>query len=99
MVQALREGGIPSDISDTPGTFICNHLLYGILHHIATSGLPIRAGWIHLPHLPSTAALDENIGAPSMSVETAAAGVRIGIRAALEHTEDIQAPILSRLQI
>jgi len=99
MVKAMRQAGIPSDISDTPGTFCCNHLMYGILHHISTTGLPVRAGWIHLPYLPSTAALEVNLGAPSMSVETSSAGVLTGIRAILENSVDIQDAILSRLQI
>ena len=99
MVKAMRNSGIPSDISDAPGTFCCNHLLYGILHRIASNNLPIRAGWIHLPDLPSVAALPENLGAPSMSVETSAAGVEAGLRAALHHLSDIEEPILSRLQI
>lgn len=99
MVQAMRAVGVPSDISDAPGTFCCNHLLYGILHHIAINALAIRAGWIHLPHLPEVAALPENLGAPSMSCETATLGVRAGIQAALKHQFDISEPSLSRLQI
>ena len=99
MVKAMRNAGIPSDISDTPGTLVCNHLMYGVLHHIATGGLPIRAGWIHVPYLPSTAALVENLGAPSMSVETSVAGVKAGIQAILEHRTDIEEPIRSRFQI
>jgi pyroglutamyl-peptidase len=99
MVKSMREAGLPSDISDTPGTFCCNHLMYGTLHHIATTGLQVRAGWIHLPYLPSTAAMEENLGAPSMSVETSAAGVSIGIRAILKNPEDIQDAVLSRFQI
>jgi pyroglutamyl-peptidase len=99
MVKAMRQAGIPSDISDTPGTFCCNHLMYGILHHIATTGLKVRAGWIHLPYLPSTAAMEENLGAPSMSVETSSTGVLTAIRAILENPEDIREAVLSRLQI
>jgi len=99
MVKAMREAGIPSDISDAPGTFCCNHLMYGVLHHIHSNDLPVRAGWIHLPHLPSVAALPENLGAPSMSVETSAKGVEIGLHAVLDNSQDIDEPILSRLQI
>ena len=99
MVKAMRIGGIPADISDTPGTLVCNHLMYGVLHEIAKAGLPIRAGWIHLPHLPLTAALVENLGAPSMSEQTAAAGVKIAIQAIVNHDVDIDEPIISRLQI
>ena len=99
MVKAMRTSGIPADISDVPGTFVCNHLMYGILHHIATAGLNIRAGWIHLPHLPSVAALESHLGAPSMSEESAVAGLTASIEAILEHTEDIHNPILSVWQI
>ncbi|WP_346894766.1 pyroglutamyl-peptidase I [uncultured Roseibium sp.] len=99
MVHAMREGGIPADISDAPGTFCCNHLFYGIMHHIASARLPVRAGWIHLPHLPQIAALPENLGAPSMSAETAAQGVRLALEAIVTHPQDIDTPLASRLQV
>ncbi|SMF24093.1 pyroglutamyl-peptidase I Cysteine peptidase. MEROPS family C15 [Tistlia consotensis] len=99
MVRAMRDAGVPADISDAAGTFCCNHLLYGILHHAAVDGLALRAGWIHLPHLPEVAAREENLGAPSMSLETAAAGVEAGIAAILSHPQDSDDPIVSRLQI
>ncbi len=99
MVQAMRDAGVPADISDTAATFCCNHLMYGILHHIAVENLPIRAGWIHLPGLPEVAARVENIGMPSMSVETAAKGVAAGIAAIRMHPQDISARVASRLQV
>lgn len=99
MVLAMREAGIPADISDAPGTLMCNHLMYGVLHHIEHEEVTVRAGWVHLPALPEVAARDENLGEPSMTVETAAVGLRVGIRAALEHTADIHTPIHSRSQI
>lgn len=99
MVLAMRDAGIPADISDAAGTFVCNHLMYGMLHHIAENELPIRAGWIHLPYLPEVAALQRNLGEPSMSVETAAAGVAVGIEAALQHQVDLDTPVPSRLLI
>jgi len=99
MVLAMRKAGVPADISDTAATFCCNHLMYGILHHIAVNDLPIRAGWIHLPHLPEVAALEHNLGAPSMSVETAAKGVRVAIEAIGDHAVDVADPVSGRLQI
>ena len=99
MVKTMRAAGVPADISDTPGTFCCNHLMFGILHYIATTDRPVRAGWIHLPYLPSTAALEENLGAPSMSTETSVAGVASAIRAIVNNPEDIQDAVLSRFQI
>lgn len=99
MVKAIRAAGIPADLSDAPGTLVCNHLMYGVLHHIAAGQLPIRAGWMHLPALPSVAALEANLGMPSMTVETSRAGVEVAIGAALEHREDIREPIRSAWQL
>jgi pyroglutamyl-peptidase len=99
MVKAMRAAGIPADISDTAGTFGCNLLMYGVLHHIAVNNLPIRAGWVHLPSFPATAALEENIGMPSMSIETQVAGVRAGIVAAVGHERDIDDPVKSNWQL
>lgn len=99
MVMAMRRAGVPADLSDAAGTFVCNHLMYGMLHHIAVNNLPIRAGWLHLPYLPEVAALDRNLGAPSMSVDTLASGVAASIEAAVTCDGDISEPFLSRLQI
>ncbi|MEO1190318.1 MAG: pyroglutamyl-peptidase I [Pseudomonadota bacterium] len=99
IVRDLRAAGVPADISDTAATFCCNHLLYGVLHHIATQGLQVRAGWIHLPHLPAVAALEENLGAPSMSVETATLGVKTAIASLQANPVDGEIPIRSRMQI
>lgn len=99
MVLAMRDQGIPADISDAPGTLVCNHLMYGVLHRVAVNDISARVGWIHLPHLPSVAALDINLGAPSMALETSVEGVRIAIGAALRHADDVHAHVHSRLQI
>jgi pyroglutamyl-peptidase len=98
MVKAMRAAGVPADISDTAGTFGCNLLMYGVLHYIAVNNLPIRAGWVHLPSIPATAALEENIGMPSMSIETQITGLRAGIVAAVEHERDIGDPVKSNWQ-
>lgn len=99
MVEALRKNGIPADISDTAATFVCNHLYYGILHEIAVNHLPVKAGWAHLPMLPSTAALPGNLGKPSMSTETSAEGIRVAIQAIAEHPVDINQSIAAGVQI
>lgn len=100
MVEAMRQAGVPADISDTPGTFVCNHLFYGVLHQIATQKLSIKAGWIHLPLLPESAARPENLGKPSMSTETAAVGLTAAIAILTRHhCQDISKSIAAGLQI
>lgn len=99
MVEQLRQHGVPADISDTAATFVCNHLYYGILHEIHTKNLPIRAVWAHLPMLPSTAAITENLGMPSMSVDTSADGIRRAIMAIAQNQHDIDQSLAAGLQI
>ena len=50
IVFGLREGGIPAVVSQSAGTFVCNHLFYGLMHHLATrpSRQVTRAGFIHV---------------------------------------------------
>jgi pyroglutamyl-peptidase len=74
IVRDLRAAGIPASVSNSAGTFVCNHIFYGLMHRIAThpiagaSGLPdLRGGFIHIPYLPEQAARFP--GAPSMSLE------------------------------
>ena len=98
MVRAMRDAGIPSDISDAAGTFGCNLLMYGVLNYIAVNKLPIRAGWVHLPALPQTAALDQNVGMPSMSVATQVEGLKAAIQAVVENEKDIDVAIRSAWQ-
>ena len=56
MVAAMREAGVPAEVSNTAGTFVCNHLFYGVLHFLAASGREARAGFIHVPWLESAGA-------------------------------------------
>ena len=86
-VAALREAGLPAIVSNTAGTFVCNHVFYGLMHVTATRQLPLRGGFLHVPYLPSQAARFN--AAPSMALEQIVAGIRIILRVAAARTEDI----------
>lgn len=88
MVREIRAAGIPASVSNTAGTFVCNHIMYGILHHIATNQLPIRAGFIHIPFLPEQAV--NHPGAPSMAKEVIVEGLKAAIAAVVKYEEDIK---------
>ncbi|WP_445614264.1 pyroglutamyl-peptidase I [Geobacillus sp. YF-1] len=87
IVHELRRHGIPASVSHTAGTFVCNHLFYGLMHYIAESQRPIRGGFIHIPYLPEQAA--RHPGQPSMALETVVKGLRIAIDVAFRQEEDI----------
>ena len=52
MTQAIRNIGLPASVSNTAGTFVCNHLMYGVLYHINKSYPNMRGGFIHVPYIP-----------------------------------------------
>lgn len=50
IVAALRAAGIPAAVSDTAGTYICNHVFYAVMHLVATERPGMRAGFVHVPY-------------------------------------------------
>ncbi|NUT92711.1 MAG: pyroglutamyl-peptidase I [Saccharothrix sp.] len=67
-VAALREAGIPAAVSHTAGTFVCNHIFYGLMHLVATEHPNTRAGFVHVPYAPDQGHTD----APSLPIPTMA---------------------------
>lgn len=52
MVEKIKEGGIPAGISNSAGTYVCNHIMYGLLYLIDKKYPGIKGGFIHVPYLP-----------------------------------------------
>ncbi|QOR66477.1 pyroglutamyl-peptidase I [Cytobacillus suaedae] len=49
-VDTLQEKGLPANISNSAGTYLCNNVMYSVLHKIEKEGLNnVRAGFIHIP--------------------------------------------------
>lgn len=85
----LRTTGLPAIVSNTAGTFVCNHVFYGMLHLAAKRRPQTRAGFLHLPYLPEQAIAHE--GAPSMALRDIVRGVEIVLHIAAAQREDITA--------
>ena len=79
----LLRAGIPSAISNSAGTYLCNRLFYSVMHFISTERLPTRAGFIHVPYQHEMA-LSKYPDVPSMSRETIIEGARLAIEVTLE---------------
>jgi pyroglutamyl-peptidase len=87
MATAMREAGIPASVSQTAGTFVCNHVLYGLLHHLHHRP-HIKGGFIHIPYLPEQAAAHP--GAPSMAAGTVLFALELAISIALQVEHDLK---------
>jgi pyroglutamyl-peptidase len=78
MVAALRRAGWPAAVSQSAGTFVCNHVFYGLMHTLRRRR--VRGGFMHLPLLPEQAA---RRGGPSLPLEVQIAGVALALEVAL----------------
>ena len=88
MAAAIREAGLPASVSNTAGTFVCNHLMYGVLHHLALRHPGTKGRFMHVPFAPSQVV---DRPAPSMSIPDIARGIEAAIRAISENQQDIAA--------
>jgi pyroglutamyl-peptidase len=79
IVRVLGEGGIPSAVSNSAGTFVCNHLMYGVLHYIAERGLDLPAGFIHIPYLPEQVTKKEGVASLPLELDVRAIEMALGV--------------------
>ena len=75
MVEAVKAEGIPCALSYSAGVFVCNDLLYTLLHHY--DGTDTRVGFVHIPYLPEQA----GEGVASLPLEDAVRGLTAAIQA------------------
>ncbi|RVU37153.1 pyroglutamyl-peptidase I [Rheinheimera riviphila] len=85
LVQQLRQHGIPAEVSFSAGTFVCNHVFYGLMHALKAKP-QVRAGFIHIPYSPAQAA---RLQSASMSTELVVAALKICIEISLLQQPDI----------
>lgn len=88
IVQNVRSHGIPCHISYTAGTYVCNCVMYNVLHMAATKYPGIRAGFIHVPFAAEQVVEKPN-GTPFMSLEMIAKSLEYAVEACVNNTEDI----------
>ena len=97
IVNALRRRGIPADVSQSAGTFVCNHVFYGLMHELALGDNQARGGFIHVPLLPEQVARrrrtppegmarsrqDRHSDLPSLPIETMVEALTVAVRESL----------------
>ena len=92
IVETIKAHNIPASISNTAGTFICNHVCYGVAHVAAqrtAAGKPMKSGFIHIPFLPEQV-IGKPALTPSMSLETIVSGITHALEAIVKHGSDIK---------
>lgn len=88
MVKNIRENNIPANVSNTAGTFVCNHIMYGLLYLINKKYPNIKGGFIHVPFIPQQILDKRNM--PYMTLNEMANGLTYAIEAAVKNKADIK---------
>ncbi|WP_413694134.1 pyroglutamyl-peptidase I [Psychromonas sp. KJ10-2] len=84
MTKAIQDKGIPAQVSSTAGTYVCNHLFYGVQHYLRNS--TIGHGFVHIP-LMSEQAIDGS--KPTLSLDLIVEGLAAAAQAIVSHKQDI----------
>lgn len=86
-VAEMRKAGLPAAVSNTAGTFVCNHIFYALMDIAAGHPIPMRGGFLHIPYVPEQAA---RLGAaPSMALEDIVRGIEIILETSAARTSDL----------
>lgn len=86
ILQTLRSQGIPAEISYTAGTFVCNHVFYGLMQALEHRS-KVKAGFIHIPYAPQQAA--RHPGTASMEISMVVSALQLVIEQSLLQQQDV----------
>ena len=85
MVQAIKEEGLPATVSNTAGTFVCNHLMYQALYLADKKFSHMRAGFMHIPYMTEQVINKPNTA--SMNLTDIVRGIEAAIGAIVEYKD------------
>ena len=88
MVEAVKKEGLTSSLSNSAGTYVCNHLMYGVLYHIDKIYKGMKGGFIHVPYIPDQTV--DKPDKPSMPLEDIVRGLEAAIMAIADNEKDIK---------
>lgn len=83
IVKAIREAGISAEVSNSAGTFVCNHIMYQALFAATKADKPFKAGFMHIPFIP-----DQTTDKPSLPLEESTKAVQIAIETIRDYIND-----------
>ena len=88
MVEEIRKEGLPASLSNSAGTYVCNHLMYGVLYTLSKKYKGVKGGFIHVPFIPEQTV--DKSDKPSMSLPDIVRGLEAAIRAISRNNEDVK---------
>ena len=88
IVEEIKNIKIPASISNTAGTYVCNHIMYSLLYYISKNQLDIKGGFIHVPYITEQVVDKKNM--PYMEVNTITKALECAVSALKKYSVDIK---------
>ena len=89
MVEKMKENGIPASVSYTAGTYVCNDVMYSVLHYCHTEFKDVKGGFMHVP-FATEQTVNQPAGTPGMNLKDIAKAIELSVEAMLESDTDIK---------
>ena len=83
IVKAIREAGISAEVSNSAGTFVCNHIMYQSLFAATKADKPFKAGFMHIPFIP-----EQTTDKPSLPLKESTRALQIAIETIRDYLND-----------
>ena len=87
IVEEVKKAGIPAAVSNTAGTYVCNHIMYSLLYYLNKNNLNIKGGFIHVPFIPEQVIEKKNT--PYMELTRITKALEISIKAIRDYKKDL----------
>ena len=88
MVEAIRKAGLPSSLSNSAGTYVCNHLMYAVLYLLDKKYPETKGGFIHVPYIPEQVEVKKE--QPALPLSDIVRGLEAAIQSLETHKEDLK---------
>lgn len=85
MVDYMKKAHVPASVSNTAGTFVCNHIMYQMIHFTMNHYPNIKAGFMHIPFIPEQVVTQPNL--PSMALEYIVKGIIASLQAIIDYDD------------
>lgn len=89
IVRDLKSSDIPASVSNSAGTYVCNHIMYGLLYLIRSKYKNIRGGFVHLPYIREQVLDKPNT--PYMEQSTMVRALELIVKSSIKNEKDIKA--------
>ena len=89
MVEKRKEHGSPASVSYTAGTYVCNDVMYSVLHYCNTEFKGVKGGFMHVPYATEQT-VNQPAGTPGMNLKDIAKAIELSVEAMLESDTDIK---------